>query len=144
MDLDGQWAEYARLSKLANSRQYNRNTLAADDAANALLERMAHGEATTPGQVANLVGNKARRARRREAILTVHTLTNPETPFSEEARLEARDELHRARSACSDRDWKILIFNAQGYSNDETAQQMAMAVGTVKSIISRTRTRLAA
>lgn len=70
-------------------------------------------------------------------------LLNIPDPRDDIARLQLRDSLQRALDQLDDNQREVvLLHDAEGYSDQQTAQILGISIGTVKSRLHRARARL--
>jgi DNA-directed RNA polymerase specialized sigma24 family protein len=142
MNEDDLWAEYSRLSEQADSDRLNDMAWATDEALDIVLERIAASRAIAPQTVANLVRNRARKHRRRRAILARNATLFPTTAANDNARHDALDVLNRSATVLTSLEARLLFGIGEGKTYGELARSEGAPEATIKTWVRRARMKI--
>lgn len=140
--LDNVWAKYAQIQRALSRTTDKSKALALEAALTDLLDQIGEGEIPSSRQAKNLVANRSKRERRREALLDQHAASMPPAHVSNAA--EARIDLAQCQAVCGNPDFEMLIAHAQGERYGELATVYGLTESAIKVRMYRARKKLAA
>jgi DNA-directed RNA polymerase specialized sigma24 family protein len=148
MDLQEPWDEYAHLQQQADRRKIDAKSWAAEEQANEFLDAIANKTLESAPDardrwLENLATNRARKHRRRAALLHKYEFKRPTLAFSIAHDSVVQNEgVWQVQQHTSYEEWRILLALASGDNYATVARAIGCTIAALKARVSRCRRRL--
>jgi DNA-directed RNA polymerase specialized sigma24 family protein len=148
MDLHDPWDEYVRLQQQADRRKIDAKSWAAEEQANEFLDAIADRTLKSPADareiwLENLATNRAKKHRRRAALLHKYQFKRPTLVFSNVHDSAVHNEgISRVQQHTSTEEWRILLALASGEKYAAVSKAIDCSIAALKARVSRCRQRL--
>lgn len=137
------WAEYRRLAEISRHIRITPRAWAIDEGLEFILDHIEQGTGASCSlrQIEDKIGNAAAKFRNRSRLTSLAAITEPVSVEGGDIEaIEARQRLQR----CTEREQRILIAGAVGFSVAEIAIEHSAPTGSIKSWASRAKAKCAA
>jgi hypothetical protein len=142
------WDDYAKLQQRADRRKLDSKAWATDEQAEEFLNALARNSLKPDAKACevwlqNLATNRAKKHRRRQALLHLYQHVRPSWEPSRAHDRAAQEEfLERVRTSTTPQEWSALWALARGEDYEAVAAAEGCTVAALKSKVSRCRQRL--
>jgi DNA-directed RNA polymerase specialized sigma24 family protein len=144
------WGDYARLQAQADRRKLDPKAWAAEEQANQFIDAIANNDLKSNPEarqawLENLATNRAKKHRRRAALLRLHQHCWPvaELSVAHDAAV-ANETVEKIKANTTTEEWWALVALSLGEAYKSLAMVQQCSESTLKTRISRCRKRLRA
>ncbi|HTU88653.1 MAG TPA: hypothetical protein VMF69_01015 [Gemmataceae bacterium] len=148
MDLQDPWDDYAHLQQQADRRKIDAKSWTAEEQANEFLAAIADKTLKSAldargTRMENLGTNRAKKHRRRAALMHDYRFNRPIVAFSKAHGLAVLNEdISQVQQQTSSEEWRMLWALANGDDYKTVAKAIGCTMAALKTRVSRCRRRL--
>ena len=139
------WNAYLTEQAFADNKSINSHAFGHDEMLGEIINRIEEDTCISDGSLSRISRNRARKFRNQRRILDERIACFDAVAEAGTAAHDAavlREEIEWVQRNTNDLEWHCLWALAMGYSYDEIAKRVTRTATTLRSIVSRCRTRL--